>query len=297
MKKLLVLLSMWTSAGYSQCADVYGKRATCPTTKDSLAIYNNATKVYDFYNNNTNYILVKTKEIISDFDKAAVFNNLKEAKKMFFVIRKQMNVCAAPNKNAAKLKLNKKYKDINYLQYFDEVDEHRFYQREIENQIINIEAPITFYDDRIAPLLVNEYKCIDSTNIYYGDIVNIPMYVPVVIKPYNLLTPVELALRNKLLHIEVMTITSNSIETETKYFVIDESTESKIISGMPVYFYNENGSGSIVGFLKNRRFRKLKPHEYAAYVVSKSAQAMLQDDERFKKWIKQMYGDYCTAFN
>ena len=91
MKKLLVILIMWTSAGYCQCADVYGKRATCPKMDDSLALYNNATKVYDFYNNNTSYVLTKTKEIITDFDKADVFNKMKQAKKMFFVIRKEMN--------------------------------------------------------------------------------------------------------------------------------------------------------------------------------------------------------------
>jgi hypothetical protein len=346
MKYLLAISMIWSSSAHAQCKDIFGKRANCPDFEDSMVIYNNALKVYDFYDKNTSYIKIKTAEINTEQDKRDIFDKLQQAKKMFFVIRREVAKIKDDEKKING-KVSPKYKDISFNQYFQEVDEYRFYERELENQILNLEAPIPIYDIRISPYVVNEYKCVDSTNIYFGDIVNIPLYIPVVVKPFSLLTKSELVMRNDILHlketksidevevqppilkkfIQIQTLPIKTVVNVHKEppllkpfaygqiqpllltrFVrveiqptqesrIVQEQESKVISGSAVFLYNEFGSGSIIGFFKNGRFRKIRPEEYGQFAVLKFARELLENNEKLKEWISQHYGDYCIAFN
>jgi hypothetical protein len=335
MKYLLAISIIWSTASYAQCKDFFGKLTACPDSKDSMVIYNNAVKVYDFYDNNKSYTKIRTVEIRSDQEKREVFDRLQQAKKLFFVIRKEIAKIKYDNKNSLS-EYNPKYKDINFNQYFQEIDEFRFYQRELENQILNLDAPIPIYDIRICPVVINEYKCFDTSSTYFGDIVNIPLYIPLIVKPTELLTAKELSLRNEILQIkskliieqpevekietsiveprqihatkidqavslEVHTIPINSsrsltIQTTSAILIPKEQTDNNI-TGSAVFLYNEFGSGSIIGFFKNGRFRKIRPQEYAQFAVLKYAQDLLENNDKLKEWISLHYGEYCIAFN
>jgi hypothetical protein len=187
------------ACGHAQCFDVYGHKTDCPTAADSLTLYNNAIKVYQFYENSDKYKKTGSDQILDDYHKKSIFNDLATAKRLFFIIRRSVANLSAAEKKFAAGKTSSKYKDITYSQYYTEIDEHRFYQRELENQIVNAGAPMSMYDIRIAPVLLNKYICVDTTDSHSGDLVNIPLYVPVVVKPYLLLSDSEVVVRNRIL--------------------------------------------------------------------------------------------------
>jgi len=297
MKLTLTLVMMWSFASFAQCTDIYGKRVNCPNAEDSLIIYNNTSRVYDYYDKNTAYTKINTYEVQNASDKKEVFDKLQKARKMFFVIRREVSKLSIDDKkaNPGKPIQELEYKDVSFNDYFQEVDEYRFYQRELENQIINLEAPMPIYDNRIAPIVVNEYKCLDSTSMYYGDIVNIPLYIPVVIKPAVMLTLKELEERNEWLHIKSIKKINKPKTEEATMAIKPKATDE--ITGRPVYLYNEYGSGSIIGFMYKRKFRKIRPEEYKDFVVLKYAQKFLENDEKVAQWIRVQYGDYCIVFN
>jgi hypothetical protein len=285
---------MWASASYCQCTDVYGKSITCPDFDDSLVIYNNSLKVYEFYDNNPQYMKVSSREVVNSQEKKEVFDDMQKSRRLFYVLRQDAGSKSKSDQKAIN-ESGYNYNVVSYSQYYQVVDDYRFYQRELENQILNTDAPMPIYDNRIAPVVVNEYKCVDTSSVYYGDIVNIPMYIPVVVKPVSLLTPSEMSIRNEILHIEIKPI---KVITEKVVEKTDSSKASKVYAepgelntGSAVFLYNSSGSGSIIGFMKNGRFRKLRREEYAQFAVLKYAQDFLEDDARVEKWVKGKYGD------
>jgi len=296
MKLTLTIVMMWASASFSQCANVFNKQVNCPDLKDSMFIYNNAVKVNDFFEKSSLYKKTRTRDIRSEKDKKDIFVTLQQARGLFFVVRKDG---ALPNEDEKfmAIKPSPKYKDIDYSQYFQEVDEYRFYQRELENQIINADAPMPMYDNRISPVVVNEYKCIDTSSIYYGDVVNIPLYIPVVVKPVSMLTSSEQVMRK-----EILDPTPSPVAKTNEIIELPIDAASRVqaigeIKGLPVYLYDNNGSGSIIGFMNNGKFRIVRPEEYKEFVVLKYAQDLLENKENLKKWLKIHYGDYCIALN
>lgn len=288
MKALTLIFILLINVGYSQCVDVFGSRIDCPTESDSLVLYQNALQVYDFYEKNPSYEKTRSAEIMNDSEKREVFDMLFQARKMFFVIRKE--VAKMPSKFSAG-KPKPKYVDIDFKNYYQEIDEYRFYQRELENQIINKNAPVPMYDLRICPIIVNEYKCVDSTSEYYGDLVNIPLYIPVVVKPYLLLTADEHLLRNEILHIipKPLPKEEKRIAVKRTYKVNVDNIDQK---GYPVYMAYQYGGGALIGFLVNGRFRKIKPYEYKMFAVPPYAQKCLEDNEQLDKMLKLKFGGY-----
>ena len=110
-----------------------------------------------------------------------------------------------------------------------------------------------------------------------------------------MLTADEIIVRNEILHIEVKPIVSVK-ETPIALASSDnvtgpEAIPGEAITGSAVFLYNSNGSASVIGFMKNGRFRKLKPNEYAQFAVLKFAQDFLEDDARVEKWVRDKYGD------
>jgi len=283
MKSLYLITLLLCSNAYAQCFDTYGAEVDCPTLNDSLVIYNNSLKVNDYYKNNTIYIQTRSRELVTSDDKKDVFDLLQQARKMFFVIRRTV-AKMEPDKFRVG-ETSKKYKDITYEQYYSSIDEYRFYQRELENQIVNINAPQPIYDSRIAPILINEYKCSDSSSAYFGDLVNIPLYIPVVVKPFSLLSSTEIIERNEILNITI-TLSKSEIITKTikESLTIQSYYES---SHLPIYYEN-----TLIGFLAGRSFLKIKPSEYQYYAVKKIGQILLEDEERLNKFLKIKFGDY-----
>jgi hypothetical protein len=294
MKKCILFFCCIINFRFSnaQCIDVYGINTECATKDDSLVVYNNALKVYDYYENNKSYQKTSTKDIITKSDKKELFNDLSEARRLFNIIRRELAKIKESEKKFIAGVVNDKYVDIVYSQYYQEIDEFRFYQRELENQIININAPISIYDIRISPIIVNTYKNIDTADVHFNDLVNIPLYVPVVVKPVAMLTEDELNERNSILKIEKK---RNVIKREdVKLSVVKNEMKAITIpeNYLPVYYYNEYGSGCIIGFFVNRKFRKLVPSEYEKFAVPNYARQLLQDNEKLNKYLKIKFGDY-----
>jgi hypothetical protein len=293
---ILLGLSLCANA---QCKDVYNNPADCPTTEDSLVLYNNAIKVIQFYDSNDIYHLTKSDKIT---DSRGIFDDLTMAKRMFNIIRRELRDIKEDKFSAGKPKQG--YKDITYSQYYDFIDENRFYQRELENQIINANAPMSMYDQRISPILMNTYVCIDSNSVYFNDLVNIPLYVPVVVKPYNLLTEPELVVRNQILGIKMpIKYKRNAVKRDSlpikSLLVRNDSVISPVnnfydysLPKLPVYLYNNYGSACVIGFMQGRYFKKLTINEYADYAVSTFARFVLEDPVLLDKALRLKFGAY-----
>ena len=293
----------------SQCKDVYNTSVDCPTQADSLVLYNNAVKVYEFYENNKSYTKSNSTELITNDQKKTVFELLHDARKMFFLIRKTI-ASSKPDPRFPDIKPKEGYKDITYKDYYNVIDEYRFYQKELENQIVNSDAPAPLYDSRIGPILINEYKNLDSSSIYFGDLVNIPLYIPVVVKPFALLTEKELELRNEILHIIPKIVPKpeieiNVVKIEKRFEVKRDNILPEIVKndtvqnipgnyldGTPVYIYNEYNSGAIVGYLYRRRLRKIRPEEYSRYAIPKWAKSIIENEKELEKLMRIRFGEY-----
>lgn len=344
MKIVLGIAMMLPFFAHSQCTNIYGRRVECPTIQDSMVLYNNAIKVQDFFENNKLYVKTRTVKIVNEDEKRDIFNRLQQARSIFVLIRNE-KVDVAQEAKFGSTKPNPNYKDITYKDYYQEVDEYRFYQRELENQIVNKEAPAPIYDNRICPVVVNEYKCLDSTSVFFGDIVNIPLYIPVIVKPASMLTSAEKITREEILKNDynipsapikekqlakaptpVKTIAptpSAIVKTDPQPIPVKQlpvvaaveiptvvKSEPKLIAaipsvpvekpvydrkGLPVYYFNGAGSGSIIGFMDNGNFRKVRKEEYQELMVMKYAQDLLENEDKFKTWLRIQYGGYCVA--
>jgi hypothetical protein len=166
----------------AQCKDVFGKPRPCPVEQDSLDLYNNAIKVDAYYRTNPNYLKTDSIMVLSEMDKLDVYTQLISARKMYFAVRRS-------------IPWSFKFKDVEFKDYYQKVSDIKFNQRELENQMVNINAPISMYDIRIIPTIINKYRCSNTEDMYYGDLVNIPMYEPIMVKPDKLLTNEERKIR------------------------------------------------------------------------------------------------------
>jgi hypothetical protein len=308
---LCILLLLQTLSLTAQCKDVYGSSTECPTSEDSLVIYNNAIRVTQFYTNNPAYKLTNSREVTTESEKKEVFEDLREARRLFNILRRELKNMKDDKFSAGQP--SPKYKDINYSQYYSEVDETRFYQRELENQIINAEAPMSMYDLRISPIYVNSYTCIDSSSVYFNDLVNIPLYVPVVVKPFALLTEDELLVREKVLHIvPKIKPPKREVEkrTETNTIVVRKIVQEKVQdtivhapdffipkkAELPIYAFNNYGSGGVIGFMVGHKFKKLDRMQYGDYAVPLFARELLENEKELDKYLKLKFGDYYEGF-
>lgn len=299
----------------AQCVDVYNNPTDCPTMDDSLVLYNNAIKVVNFYERHPDYIKISSEKILTPYDKLHIFQELSDARRMFKTIRKLY-----PPLPSAKLK------DFTYNEYYQEVDEYRFYQRELENQTLNREAAASLYDLRISPVIINRYTCNNINSIYNGDLVNIPLYLPVIVKPFMMLTDSELVLRNALLGITTVAppnfikYVSPVIKKDTlhpvkrpineqpsllemqKVTAIDDKKYkflSKYNTQSPVYYFEDPALGgpALIGFMNDRVFVRIKKEDYNSFAVPIWAQKLLEDTERLNKFLNQLFGKYFQAIN
>jgi hypothetical protein len=286
MKFLSAVLLICGCNGYSQTQTFFNRKIKEPNAKDSMMIYINAIKVNNFFENNKLYTKIKSKEIDDEND---LFNSLENARIVFFKIRKKGSVKKTNEPDY--IKINPGYLDISFNQSYKKIDEYRFFQRELENQIINAGSPMSLFDLRICPFVINEYKCEDKTSIYFGDIVNIPMYLPVLVKPFSILTNEEKYVRAEILKKNdqgsVTKVSKN--ESTNDYF----ENLNNYRKGNAVFYFNNSGSGSIIGFMNSGVFRKVRKEEYKEFMVMKYAQDFLENEERFNNWLRLQYGGYC----
>lgn len=301
---------------FPQCLDFFGRNVDCPTENDSLAVYNNSLKVYEFYEKNPDYIKLKSVKLRTKQDVLNCFYSLQDAVKEFnerFVLRQRV----LNGENLPNVLLPRSGKNIPLSDYYVYVDEYRFFQRELENGILNTSSPFPIYDVRIAPLIINSYENRYGKNEFNGDYVNIALYIPVTIKPYRLLTEEEKKEREMILS---GVISPNVIKPKTVAKKITPLTELKRITNdttilptanieytlptiikqtpgftsapttaTPIFF---EGNGWLIGHMIGRKFRKFQPTDEFYSALPQSIKDFLMDDEAIKFYLEQLYGKY-----
>lgn len=326
MKTLLILPIFLVSFLFvnGQCKDVYEKPCDCPTLEDSLLLYINAISVIQFYDYNTSYQKTGSKDVRLDFEKREVFKLMEQSRRLFHVIRRYLAEYKEGPKFASTTP-KKKYIDISYNQYYKQINKYRFNQRELENQVINRFAPFPMYDTRIAPIFINEYKCTDSTSEFFGDLVNIPMYLPIVVKPDEMLSDSERIDRDKILksfnvhdlYIKMKERKLDNLLNKIKkdisdtlpktkrlesYEMIDKNslvvahTNVAYITDQPIFYRDAYGGAGLIGFMVGRKFQKIEPKDYKTFALPKYCVELLQDDKKLTFFLKIILGGYYDGF-
>lgn len=305
MKTILILcLMLFPFLSSAQCKDMFGHVAECPTMDDSMTIYNNCLKVWNFYENSKEYKKVKTTNIITDEDRKGVIKRMIDAREKYKeMLKMHDNYIKTQN-----LAINTIFHDLPYDDYYKEIDEYRFYQRDFQITIMNWNAPISLYDSRIAPIYLNKYKYYGPDHELDSTSVTIPIYAPVTIKPVALLTEAELITRNKMLMIENKKIKPKDVIVRRSMVKRDSSIvikdtvpiiqnivtkkEESYKSVFAVYMTSPYGGGCFIGYMMDNYFHKIKPAEYEQYAVPPFAKVLLADDMELDKMLKIKFGGY-----
>ena len=310
---MTILLLLISNLSHSQCLDVYGRNSDCPTENDSLVVYNNALKVYEFYEKNPDYVKLKTIRLKTKQEVLNCFYQLESAVDSFNVLR-QLRERLINGEELPNVLLPRNGKNIPMSEYYIYIDEYRFYQRELENGILNISSPFPIYDIRIAPLIINSYENRFSYDEYNGDFVNVALYIPVTVKPYKLLTDSEKIIRAEILK---GTIPKKILQTKPKPkskpkkpIQDDSPLKSANISyeppkirkeykytkpppnSIPIYYLSPYGSGHLMGYMVGRKFRKYLSTDEFYWAVPKSLKDFLNDDTELEKYLKNKLGAY-----
>lgn len=316
----LLILFFLSNSSTGQCNDVFDRVTECATENDSLVIYNNALKVYEFYEKNPDYVKLSSKRLKTKQDVIDCFFQLQDAVDSFYnrwLLRERV---INGGEDLPYVLIPRDGKNIEKKEYYSYLDEYRFYQRELENGILNLSAPFPLYDVRIAPLVINSYENRYSNDEFNGDFVNVALYIPVTIKPYSMLTEEEKVMRNKILQGTYLVIkkTTNlkpvipvSKKKNTKDTTLLQSAnityEPPKIEKLktythapwgatPIYYYNSYGSGHLMGFAVGRKFRKyLETDEYYE-LLPKWLKQFLKDDKELLKYLTMRYGAWFTGF-
>lgn len=161
------------------------KKKIEPTMQDSIALYNNTKSLVNYYSEKNGYEFDYYNQ-----DPPGIINMLQEKKRVEVENKK---------KNKETTSTDSGSRTIDISEYYKKIDENKFQQRELANSILDTKGPMGLYDNRISPH--GRYKVINKNGknkLLEGDIVDIPMYDPIAIKPYSLLNPFEKVIRDKL---------------------------------------------------------------------------------------------------
>ena len=325
MKTILtaIILLCLNLNSFSQCLDFFGRRVDCPTENDSLVVYNNSLKVYEFYEKNRDYVKIKSIRLRTKQDVLNIFYSLQDAVDSFNT-RWQLRERVINGENIPSVLLPRDGKNIPVNEYYVYIDEYRFFQRELENGILNTSSPFPIYDVRIAPLIVNSYENRFSNDGFNGDFVNIALYIPVTIKPYRLLTEAEKkereaimsnsispnnvkpkSIAKKVVPIkEIKRVTNDTTLLSTADVVFIPPIVVKVISGftvpppngIPVYYRNSLGSGCLIGYMVGRKFRKFLPTDEYYWALPNEVKLLLQNNDKLEYIVHTIYGDYFDGF-
>jgi hypothetical protein len=312
MKYILLLLTLFIFTKLpAQCLDIYGHNVECPSIDDSLVIYNNSLKVYSFFENNKSYKKISSIRLNSKLDVTRCFYKLDSSLDNFKLLWQQRERFL--NGEDLQILMPRGGENIDVELYYQRIDDYRFYQREFENGILNTDSPFPMYDTRIAPLVINKYIN-NYSDEFNGDEVEIALYIPVTVKPYNLLTEDEMKLRQKILGVKPKYVTSNifpkrkvimrtdsvvktihSVKSNKKDSILEPSefkypTFSGNITN-PIYASNGYTS-CLIGWLVGRKFRKIKPNEYSQFGVPLYGRELLENEKELDKTLRIKFGGY-----
>lgn len=316
MKNTLIILSfLLLSLSYfkasAQCLDVYGHNIECPTIDDSLVIYNNSLKVYSYFENNKDYKKISSIRLNSRIDVTKCFYRLDSSLDNFKMLWQKRERMLAGEK--LDILMPRGGENIEIELYYQRVDDYKFYQREFENAILNTTSPFPMYDVRISPLVINTYINNYGTE-FNGDEVEIALYIPVTVKPFILLTEEEIKLREKILGVKPKYVISNifpkrkmilrkdslvkpmyAIRHGKKDSILEPSSYNYPILyenfGSPIYASNGYTS-CLIGWMIGRKFRKIKPKEYAQFGVPLYGRELLENEKQLDKTLRIKFGEY-----
>jgi len=323
----LFLLLNFSVQSKSQCIDIYGRQSDCPTADDSLVVYNNALKVYEFYEKNPDYVKLKSVKLKTRQEVINCFYSLQDAVDTFN-IRWQLRERVLKGEFIPSVLLPRDGKNIALSEYYQYLDAYRFYQRELENGILNINSPFPIYDIRISPLVVNSYENRFGRDGFNGDFVNVALYIPVTVKPYKLLTEEEKVIREQILKgvipKKIVPKTNKVItptpppKSEMKEIIKDTTPlpsanieiilpsvqkqvkmkTNKIPNGaIPFYIRNGSGGGCLIGYMIGRKFRKYLPtDEFYNEAVPTIVKEFLNNDIQLDKYLRIQFGAYYNGF-
>ena len=319
MKKILslIFLVIMCYNSNAQCLDIYARNCDCPTENDSLVIYSNALKVYEFYEKNPDYVKLKSTRLKTKQEVIDCFYQIENALDSFN-IRWQLRERVLNGEDIPSVLMPRNGKNINKSDYYQYIDNYRFYQRELENGILNTSSPFPIYDIRISPLLINSYENRLSNDEYNGDFVNVALYVPVTVKPYSMLSDSEKVIRAKILEgrfpvaikkesPKKKTQTLPKIKPQLKDTALLENANVDYVppafekkkaytepplGAIPYYFYDYYGTGSLGGYVIGRKFRKVLPTDEYYWSLSKWVKDLLNDDKKLEKYLLERWGAY-----
>jgi hypothetical protein len=316
---LLIVIGFYFSS-FSQCTDVFGRAADCPDANDSLVVYNNALKVYEFYEKNPDYVKLKSVKLTTKQSVRDCFYQLQDAVDSFQV-RWQLRERVLKGEDIPKVLLPRDGKNIPMSDYYVYIDAYHFYQRELENGILNTTSPFPVYDIRIAPLVVNSYENRFGRDGFNGDFVNVALYIPVTVKPYAMLTDSEKVVREQILSGNIpkgvikkkTMIATLPPKPKTKKQVDTTRLESANIElvlpfinkvpttnirkpvpwdAMPMYYQHPAGAGWLMGWMIGRKFRKFSPGDEFYSTLPKWMVDFLNDDIALEKYLRIKWGGY-----
>jgi len=189
-----------------------------PTRQDSLDLYNNTMALLEYYGNKKNYKSLGSHGVPFDditYPQKTVRDKMKKdldaglypyTNRIF-----ESGTLQAWNLAKGLIGIEDMQSgqgqdvDFTFDEYYQKINENQYKQRERQNLILDLEAPMPLYDKRIKPTVdynfenVNdEYSGLVGTNPVYGDASTFYGYDPILIKPADLLTAQERAKRNKL---------------------------------------------------------------------------------------------------
>lgn len=315
---LLLLIVNIISA--QKCYDIYERPSDCATENDSLVVYNNALKIYEFYEKNPDYVKLKSVRLKTKQEVLNCFYQLENAVDSFIALS-QLRDRVINGENLPNVLLPRDGKNIPMNEYYVYIDDYRFYQRELENGILNINSPFPIYDIRIAPLIINSYENRFSRDEYNGDFVNVALYIPVTIKPYKLLTDSEKIIRTEiLLGVIPKKILQSKSKIEPKPKLNskpikptskdDSPLESANINYVPpiirkqykytippsgsisIYYLTQYGGGYLMGYMVGRKFRKYLPTDEFYWTLPKWLRDFLDNDIELEKYLRNKLGQY-----
>lgn len=158
-----------------------------PTAADSLALYNNALQVLNYYNSR-NYKNRGSRQLTPS-EKSTVFNKVLD--KDFadvYELSKLGGLSEVPTTSGKTKKITGNELVSNYRK---NVDKNKFHQRESLWSILDTRSPMQLYDRRISPTTVYEYTNMQGNDPLFSDWVDIHGYDPLAVKPYNMRTAKE----------------------------------------------------------------------------------------------------------
>jgi hypothetical protein len=313
----IILLFISLNAN-SQCIDVFGRNADCPTEEDSLIVYNNALKVYEFYEKNPDYTKLKTTRLKTKQDVINCFYQLEDALDTFN-IRWLLRERVLNGEDIPSVLLPRNGKNIPKDNYYVYIDNYRFYQRELESGILNTLSPFPLYDIRIAPLVINSYENRISYDDNNGDFVNVALYIPVTVKPFRLLTDSERIVRENILrgiklkpspvktikpiipkikskNIDTTLLPSNNLTIILPTYIKEYIHTYPPNNAIPVYYINPYGGGWLIGYMIGRKFRKFLSTDEFYWSLPKWYKEFLKNDLELEKYLRIKYGGYYNGF-